>query len=251
MKTYGLIGYRLGHSFSKGYFTQKFSNENISDCVYQNFELDAISEFPTLLTNNPTIQGLNCTIPYKKDVMVYLDEIDEEAAQIGAVNVIKVTRTTEGVKLKGYNSDAFGFEMSLKPLLQTQHQKALVLGTGGAAQAVVFILQKLGLEVTIVSRNANPSKGIISYEQLTPEVMTSHKLIVNATPVGTFPNISECPNIPYKRLTSEYYLYDLIYNPELTTFLKQGKERGSIIKNGGDMLRLQAERAWEIWEGNY
>lgn len=247
MKTYGLIGYRLGHSFSKGYFTQKFIDENISDCDYQNFELDRIAEFAALIQNNPTISGLNCTIPYKKEVMAFLDELDEEAKQIGAVNVIKINRTAEGVKLKGFNSDAYGFEMSLKPMLQAQHAKALVLGTGGAAQAVVFILKKLGIEVQVVSRTANAEAGIISYEQLNEELLLKHKLIVNTTPLGTFPKVDESPDIPYQYITKEHYLYDLVYNPALTSFLKQGQERGASIKNGADMLQLQAERAWEIW----
>lgn len=250
MNTYGLIGYRLGHSFSKKYFTNKFSLENISECIYENFELDAIVDFPALISNNLSIKGLNCTIPYKQDIMTYLDEIDAEAKQIGAVNTIKIIRTNDKVRLKGFNTDCYGFEMSLKPLLSNYHKKALVLGTGGASKSVHFVLNELNIEAISVSRTANPKLNILSYEQLNENIISEHKLIINATPLGTFPKVDECPNIPYKYITKKHYLYDLVYNPACTLFLEKGKEMGSIIKNGDEMLRLQAERAWEIWNNN-
>ncbi|MFV0290328.1 MAG: shikimate dehydrogenase family protein [Mangrovibacterium sp.] len=246
MKTFGLIGYRLGHSFSKSYFNRKFTLNNIDDCVFENFELDTIADFPQLISEEPSLVGLNCTIPYKQEVMCYLDEIDAVARQIGAVNTIKIIRG-EKLRLVGYNTDSYGFEMSLKPLLCSFHDKALILGTGGAAKAVKYVLEKLNINVVLVSRASAKSHGVLSYEDLTEEVIHARKLIVNTTPCGTTPNVDECPEIPYEYLGSEHCLYDLIYNPEETKFLKKGRERGATIKNGLEMLHLQAEKAWEIW----
>lgn len=250
MKTYGLIGYRLGHSFSKKYFTQKFSAENITDCEYRNFELDRIADFPALLSTYPHIVGLSCTIPYKREIIAHLNDLSEEARQIGAVNTIKVVRSKGSFILKGFNTDCYGFEMSLKPLLKPHHTKALVLGTGGAAQAVLYVLKKLKIEAKSVSRTANSEQDIWSYEQLSQEIMSQHSLLINTTPLGTSPKTNECPNIPYEFLSNKHYLYDLVYNPALTLFLQKGKEKGACIKNGAEMLELQAERSWEIWNNN-
>jgi shikimate dehydrogenase len=245
MKKYGLIGYPLGHSFSKNFFNEKFSSEGI-DAEYVNFEIPSIKDFPNVLLENPTLQGLNVTIPYKQQVIPYLDELDEDARQIGAVNVIKVIRPEKGkVRLVGYNSDVMGFSGSIEPLLEPRHRKALILGTGGASKAVDYGLRKLGLEVKFVSRRKQ--EGMLTYEELTPEVMDDYKVIVNCSPVGMFPHTDECPQIPYELLTPNHLLFDLIYNPDVTLFMKKGKERGAIVKNGLEMLLLQAFGAWNIW----
>jgi shikimate dehydrogenase len=245
MKKYGLIGYPLGHSFSKNFFNEKFSSEGI-DAEYVNFEIPSIKDFPNVLLENPTLQGLNVTIPYKQQVIPYLDELDEDARQIGAVNVIKVIRPEKGkVRLVGYNSDVIGFSGSIEPLLEPRHRKALILGTGGASKAVDYGLRKLGLEVKFVSRRKQ--EGMLTYEELTPEVMDDYKVIVNCSPVGMFPHTDECPQIPYELLTPNHLLFDLIYNPDVTLFMKKGKERGAIVKNGLEMLLLQAFGAWNIW----
>jgi shikimate dehydrogenase len=245
MKKYGLIGYPLGHSFSKNFFNEKFSSEGI-DAEYVNFEIPSIKDFPNVLLENPTLQGLNVTIPYKQQVIPYLDELDEDARQIGAVNVIKVIRPEKGkVRLVGYNSDVIGFSGSIEPLLEPRHRKALILGTGGASKAVDYGLRKLGLEVKFVSRRKQ--EGMLTYEELTPEVMDDYKVIVNCSPVGMFPHTEECPQIPYELLTPNHLLFDLIYNPDVTLFMKKGKERGAIVKNGLEMLLLQAFGAWNIW----
>jgi shikimate dehydrogenase len=245
MKKYGLIGYPLGHSFSRNFFNEKFSSEGI-DAEYVNFEIPSIKDFPNVLLQNPTLQGLNVTIPYKQQVIPYLDELDEDARQIGAVNVIKVIRPEKGkVRLVGYNSDVIGFSGSIEPLLEPRHRKALILGTGGASKAVDYGLRKLGLEVKFVSRRKQ--EGMLTYEELTPEVMDDYKVIVNCSPVGMFPHTDECPQIPYELLTPNHLLFDLIYNPDVTLFMKKGKERGAIVKNGLEMLLLQAFGAWNIW----
>jgi shikimate dehydrogenase len=245
MKKYGLIGYPLGHSFSRNFFNEKFRSEDI-DAEYVNFEIPSIKDFPNVLLQNPTLQGLNVTIPYKQQVIPYLDELDEDARQIGAVNVIKVIRPEKGkVRLVGYNSDVIGFSGSIEPLLEPRHRKALILGTGGASKAVDYGLRKLGLEVKFVSRRKQ--EGMLTYEELTPEVMDDYKVIVNCSPVGMFPHTDECPQIPYELLTPNHLLFDLIYNPDVTLFMKKGKERGAIVKNGLEMLLLQAFGAWNIW----
>ncbi|MBR6433711.1 MAG: shikimate dehydrogenase [Bacteroides sp.] len=247
MQKYGLIGYPLKHSFSIGYFNEKFKAENI-DAEYVNFEIPTINDFMQVIEENPNLCGLNVTIPYKEQVIPFLDELDKDTAKIGAVNVIKIVRLPKGkVKLVGYNSDIIGFTQSIEPLLQSHHKKALILGTGGASKAVYHGLNNLGIESTFVSRTKKNNK-FLTYEELTPEVMTSHTVIVNTTPVGMFPKVDFCPNIPYEQLTSDHLLYDLLYNPNETLFMKKGQAQGGITKNGLEMLLLQAFAAWEIWK---
>ena len=241
MKQYGLIGYPLSHSFSKGYFAEKFAKENIVDCKYDVFPLEKIEDFVELCNDKKNLIGLNVTIPYKEKIIPFLDELDETAANIGAVNTIKFSN---GKKI-GYNSDAYGFEMSLKPLLKQHHTKALILGTGGASKAVEYVLKKLGIAFQYVSRTKNDKA--ISYEELNESIIQHSKLIINTTPIGMYPNIDTAPDIPYNVITDKHLLYDLIYNPEETLFLKKGKEKGAQTKNGLEMLYLQAERSWEIW----
>lgn len=239
---YGLIGYPIGHSFSARYFNEKFEREHI-DQTYQLFPLRDITELPGLLADHPDLNGLNVTIPYKSAVIPYLTELDDDARAIGAVNVIKIDRE-RGV-MKGYNTDATGFRNSLMPLLQPDMKRALVLGTGGASKAVAHVLRELGLKVTHVSRN--PGKDTIGYCDLTPEVMESHLVIVNATPLGMWPNVDGSPDIPYRYLTPSHLCYDVVYNPEVTKFMTLASEHGARVKNGLDMLVGQAEAAWKIW----
>lgn len=243
MKQFGLIGFPLGHSFSKKFFTEKFERENI-DAHYDLYELKDISEF-IALKEKQELCGVNVTIPYKEQVMPFLDELDDTAAQIGAVNVIKFIRSEGKLLLKGYNSDAIGFENSLKPFLQPFHKKALILGTGGASKAIDYTLRKLGVETTFVSRTAKPD--MLTYSQLNAEVMADYAVIVNASPVGTYPHSDECPDIPYQYLTDKHLLFDVVYNPAETLFLKKGKEQGAQGLNGEGMLIGQAVAAWEIW----
>lgn len=243
MKQFGLIGFPLGHSFSKKYFTEKFEREGI-DSRYDLFELENISEF-TALKENTNLCGLNVTIPYKEKIISYLDELDDTAAKIGAVNVIKFTHSNGKLILKGYNSDAIGFENSIKPYLQNFHKKALILGTGGASKAIDYSLGKLGIETLFVSRSAKPN--FLTYDQLNEEILKDYLVIVNASPVGTFPHSDECPNIPYQFLTDKHLLFDVVYNPAETLFLKKGKARGAQGLNGESMLIGQAIAAWEIW----
>jgi len=243
MKQFGLIGLPLGHSFSKKYFTNKFETEDI-DAQYNLYELQNVSELLEL-REKPQLCGLNVTIPYKQQVIPLLDELDETAAEIGAVNVIKFIRSESGLHLKGYNSDAIGFETSIQPLLKSCHKKALILGTGGASKAIDYTLRKLGLVTTFVSRTAK--EGMLTYNQLTEEVMTDHFVIVNASPVGTFPHVNECPDIAYRFLGADHLLFDAVYNPPLTMFLQKGREQGAQGLNGEGMLIGQAEAAWKIW----
>ncbi|WP_178794934.1 shikimate dehydrogenase [Bacteroidaceae bacterium] len=244
MRKYGLIGYPLGHSFSKNFFNEKFHSESI-DAEYVNFEIPAIKELPSVLLANPNLVGLNVTIPYKEQVISYLDELDKDAAAIGAVNVIKIVNQKGKTKLIGYNSDVIGFTQSIEPLLEPQHKKALILGTGGASKAVDYGLRKLGLECKFVSRT--PREGMLTYEELTPEIMDEYKVIVNCTPVGMYPHADQYPNIPYECLTPNHLLYDLLYNPDTTLFMKKGADKGAVVKNGLEMLLLQAFGAWDIW----
>jgi shikimate dehydrogenase len=240
----GLIGKNISYSFSSGYFLDKFKKMNITELTYKNFDIPAVEEFPFLVYHREEeFKGFNVTIPFKQSIIKYLSELDADAAKIGAVNTIKVTEENE---LIGYNTDIYGFENSLKPLLKEYHSKALILGTGGASKAVVFVLNKLNISYKIVSRNPS-SENEISYIDLSEEIMTSHKLIINSSPVGTHPNIKECPKIPYEYISDTHYLFDLIYNPEVTMFLQKGKNAGAAIKNGLEMLELQAEKSWEIW----
>ncbi|MGE0562332.1 MAG: shikimate dehydrogenase [Flavobacteriales bacterium] len=242
MNKYGLIGHPLTHSFSKRYFTDKFEKEQLTDCQYDLFDISSINELSTILKNNPELKGLNVTIPYKETVMDLLDEIDEEAKQIGAVNTIKI----EGEKLIGYNTDYFGFKQSLKPFVEISQERALILGTGGASKAVCHALASLNINYLFVSRNPK-NDNEISYEDVNEYVLKHHQIIVNTTPVGTFPSINEKPAIDYTQITSKHLLYDLVYNPTETQFLKEGKQQGAIVLNGYQMLQLQAEKAWEIW----
>lgn len=244
-RKFGLIGFPLSHSFSSKFFTEKFLNEGI-DAAYLNFELESIEELNHLISAHSDLEGFNVTIPYKEQVIAYLDQIDDAAAQIKAVNTIRIHHSGRQVSLHGYNTDIHGFQESIKPLLQQYHHKALVLGTGGASKAVVKALENLGIDAILVSRNPE-EKGEISYNDLDEDVMESYKIVVNTTPIGTYPNIEGCPAIPFEWITSRHLLYDLVYNPEVTEFLKQGSERGATIKNGLEMLHLQALAAWEIW----
>lgn len=248
MKLYGLIGYPLGHSFSAGYFAEKFKKEGITDCAYKNFPIDNIQKFPEIIASNPELTGLNVTIPYKEQVIKFLDEIDSEAKEIGAVNTVKITRKANGYSLKGYNSDVYGFQKTLQPYLKDYHKKALILGTGGASKAIKFVLKKLGIE--FISASIEELKeNEIRYEAIDKKMIEERLLIIHATPLGTYPNVNACSPIPYEYLTSKHVLYDLVYNPEETLFLKNGKEKGATIQNGLKMLHTQAERSWEIWNG--
>lgn len=245
MKRYGLIGYPLGHSFSKNFFNEKFHSENI-DAEYVNFEIPTIEDFNKIIKANPTLCGLNVTIPYKEQVIGYLDELDKDAAAIGAVNVIKIERIKSKTRLTGFNSDVMGFTQSIESLLEPHHKKALILGTGGASKAINYGLHKLGLETKFVSRSKR-NENTITYDDITPEIMEEYKVIVNCTPTGMYPKADECPNILYDLLTPEHLLYDLLYNPDTTLFMKNGSDRGAIVKNGLEMLLLQAFGAWDIW----
>lgn len=244
IKKYGLIGKNISYSFSKKYFTEKFKDLKLNNYSYDNFDIQSIEEFPTMYDAViDSIQGFNVTIPYKQEIIKYLDEIDDDAKAIGAVNTIKIS--SKG-KLKGYNTDIYGFENSLKPLLKSNVKKALILGTGGASKAIAYVLNKNDISFNFVSRNAIRPKTI-SYDDLTEEVISNHQLIINCTPLGTFPNIENSPDIPYEFLTDKHFLFDLVYNPSITVFLAKGKKQGAIIKNGEEMLQLQADRAWQIW----
>jgi len=246
MDKYGLIGYPLGHSFSVGYHNQRFADEGIN-AKYLNFEIPSIDELPQVLGSNPELKGLNVTIPYKEKVMPFLDYISPEARAIGAVNVIRVVHEGKNVSLRGYNSDVIGFTQSIEPMLEDYHKKALILGTGGASKAVEYSLRKLGLEGIHVSRYEK--QGTIQYGSITPEVVKEYNVIVNCTPVGMFPNTDECPQLPYEALDEHNILYDLLYNPDETLFMKRGMERGARVKNGLEMLLLQAFASWEYWQG--
>ncbi len=244
MDKYGLIGHPLGHSFSISYFNEKFQNEGI-DAEYVNFDLPSIDALPEVLASNPDLRGLNVTIPYKEKVLSFLDSVTPEARAIGAVNVIRVIHKGNNIKLKGYNSDVIGFTKSIEPMLDKNHKKALILGTGGASKAVKFGLNSLGLETVYVSRYERP--GTIQYETLTPEIVKEYNVIVNCTPVGMFPRTDECPNIPYEALDEDSILYDLLYNPDETLFMYKGRKQGATVKNGLEMLLLQAFSSWEFW----
>ena len=244
MDKYGLIGYPLGHSFSRDFFNEKFRNEGI-DAEYVNFEIPDISRFPEILTENPDLRGLNVTIPYKEKIISYMDTLSEEARQIGAVNVVRVSERKGQTYLKGFNSDVIGFTRSIEPLLEPKHKKALILGTGGASKAIRYGLEQLGLEYRLVSHT--PREGVWSYNQLTPETMQEYTVIVNCTPVGMYPHPDACPPLPYEAIGHDHLLYDLVYNPEETLFLRKGRGQGAITKNGLEMLLLQAYAGWEFW----
>lgn len=257
MKKYGLIGYPLTHSFSKKYFTDKFLDEGLENHQYDLYPLPNLSDFPGLINSNPDLCGLNVTVPHKIGVMYYLDKVDPAAKEIGAVNCIRIVNhhpikaffsgelSSMKASLEGFNTDAYAFEESLRPLLKKHHQKALILGTGGASRAVAYTLNKLGISYKNVSRRSTAKQ--LSYKNLNEELLEEYLLIINTTPLGTAPNIEECPDIPYELLGSKHLLYDLVYNPAETEFQKRGKLRGATIKNGLEMLHLQAEKSWEIW----
>ncbi|MEO7311019.1 MAG: shikimate dehydrogenase [Chitinophagaceae bacterium] len=240
-KLYGLIGFPLTHSFSKKYFTDKFREEGITDTRYELFSLKDIEELPALLQAHPNLRGLNVTIPYKQQVLVYLDDVS--ALPLLACNCI----TIEGGKLKGYNTDIAGFEQSFAEKLLPHQTKALVLGTGGAAAAVQYVLQKLHIDFKSVSRG---NGAHLNYGQLDEAVMAEHFIVINTTPLGTYPNIDDCADIPYHLLTPAHYCYDLVYNPPMSLFLQKSLEQGASIKNGSDMLKIQADVSWDIWNGS-
>jgi len=249
MKKFGLIGFPLTHSFSKHYYDAKIAREQLTGIGYELYPLPSIAAFPDLLSDEPTLMGVNVTIPHKIAVMDYVHRLSPEAAAIKAVNCIRIERPASGRPvLTGYNTDVYGFTESLKPLLRPWHTRALVLGNGGAAKAVVYALDRLGIAHAIVSRSAGA--GQYTYAQLDAPTMASHTLIVNTTPLGTYPAVSGCPDIPFAAIGNRHLLYDLVYNPAETEFLKRGKAAGAAIKNGLEMLELQAERNWEIWNAN-
>lgn len=244
MNKLGLLGKNISYSFSRAYFKEKFDNEQITDTTYENFDIEHIDLLPSIIQNNKDLKGLNVTIPYKEAVIPFLDKVNKKAQAIGAVNTIRITRKG---KLVGYNTDCYGFKKTLKPFLKPQHKKALILGTGGASKAIAFTFRELGISYDYVSRN--PSKGVLyTYDSLSEEIIKQHQIIVNCSPLGTFPNVEDCPRIPYNAITENHILFDLIYNPEETKFLKLGKERKATIINGLPMLKLQAEKAWSIWK---
>ncbi|WP_423998641.1 shikimate dehydrogenase family protein [Maribacter sp. IgM3_T14_3] len=238
---YGLIGKDISYSFSRGYFKKKFEDMGLDNCSYQNFDLQSISEFPTIFKKAENVQGLNITIPYKEEIMAFLDDIDIAAKKIGAVNTIKFSKNG----IIGFNTDAYGFQKSLEPHLKKHHKKALILGTGGASKAVAFILEELGVTFSFVSRSGK-NDGY-TYNELTDDIIAEYTLIINCSPVGTFPKIEEKPAIPYSKISEAHLLFDLIYNPEETAFLSAGKANGASICNGHRMLEFQAEKSWEIW----
>ena len=275
-KIFGLIGYPLSHSFSKKYFTEKFEKENIPDYEYNLYPIEDINQFTQLIANNPSIAGLNVTIPFKESIIPFLDELDETAKAVAAVNCIKIKKAPPnlpegeellptshyfregrgGPLLIGYNTDVYGFRQSIKPFLETQHERALILGTGGASKAVAYVLKEIGIDCYFVSRNKEQalrsknqdlSNKFFLYEELNENMINAFKLIVNTTPVGMFPNINEAPEIPYNFISSSHLLYDLIYNPNETEFLKRGKLQGASTVNGLSMLHQQAEEAWRVW----
>ncbi|WP_257667384.1 shikimate dehydrogenase family protein [Parapedobacter tibetensis] len=245
MKKFGLIGFPLTHSFSKKYYDAKFEREQIADVGYDLYPIPEIEVFPRLVAEEHSLMGVNVTIPYKIAVMNYLHHLSPEAEAIAAVNCIRIERNSHDPVLTGYNTDVYGFAKSLKPLLLPRHQRALVLGNGGAAKAVTYALANLGIVFTLVSRSPRP--GQYHYAQLDATVMANHSLIINTTPLGTYPAVADCPDIPYELIGDKHLLYDLVYNPVETEFLKRGRTKGAIVKNGLEMLELQAERNWEIW----
>lgn len=240
---FGLLGKNIEYSFSRNYFNEKFKRMNLNNFEYRNFDLSTIDSFLDVVRSNHSLKGLNVTIPYKESIISYLDSLDEISSKIKAVNTIKITK--EGL-LKGYNTDAYGFEKSLLPLLKSSKNSALILGTGGASKAIAFVLNKLNINHYFVSRNP---RGIneLSYNELSKKIILNHNLIINCTPLGTSPNTELCPNIPYQYINNRHIFYDLIYNPAETTFLYKAKQKGAVIKNGYDMLKLQAEESWRIW----
>lgn len=239
---FGLVGRNISYSFSRGYFAKKFESEALPHS-YVNFDLQSISELDEIIKNTPNLKGLNVTIPYKEEVMPFLDDIDKRARKIGAVNTIKITRYQN---LIGYNTDYYGFKKSLEPHLKKYHKRALILGTGGASKAIAYALKKLKIQFDYVSRSEKVGVKFL-YSDLTNDIISSYPIIINCTPIGTFPNVNECPDIPYDAITEKHILFDLIYNPEQTKFLSCGDIKGATTINGLEMLELQAEKSWKIW----
>lgn len=243
MRRFGLIGYPLSHSFSPAFFSEKFDKEGISDCSYEAFPIKSVEELTLLIANNPDLEGLNVTIPYKKEILTFLHQSTEAVKQTGACNCIKIRNQL----LTGHNTDVTGFEKSLLSDLRPTHTKALILGTGGAAAAVEFVLKRLNIDFLFVSRKSQTGQKILTYKEISSKIIDEYKLIINTTPLGMYPDVNNCPGILYENLTKEHYLYDLIYNPAQTLFLKKGAEKGAVTKNGSDMLIIQAEESWKIW----
>ena len=246
MNLCGLIGYLLGHSFSKKYFTHKFECEGLGDCYFELFPLGDIQQFPQLLMENEALKGLAVTIPYKQAIIPFLDNVSPEAVKIGAVNCIQF----HAGKLSGFNTDVVGFEKSFLPLLEPHHKKALLLGTGGASKAVQYILSKHSIPFTLVSRSADAERGIINYASLTQQVLSEHLIVINCSPVGMAPNEKDKPALPYEFITDRHYFYDLVYGPLQTAFLMEGNSRGPIVKDGNEMLVLQAAENWRVWNAD-
>jgi len=247
MTRFGLIGFPLTHSFSSAYFADKFLQEGLRDCRYDLFPLKSIQELPAIIEANPNLRGLNVTVPYKVSIIPVLQQLDVTAESVGAVNTVVILRKENKIILKGYNTDVIGFENSLVPLLNPRHKKALVLGTGGASKAVAYVLGKLGIPATFVSRKPYIASHI-SYDELNRNVIENNLLIIQTTPLGKFPDIKSYPQIPFEYLTANHLLYDLNYNPEITRFMQLGAEHGTAVKNGLQMLHLQADASWEIWK---
>ncbi|HEV7232128.1 MAG TPA: shikimate dehydrogenase [Bacteroidia bacterium] len=251
MPTYGLIGFPLSHSFSQKYFTDKFLREGIAGARYELFPIEHVSAFPDLLKAHPDLCGLNVTIPHKESILPFLNELDPVAAEVQAVNTIRITKNAKGLHLKGFNTDTFGFRQSIKPFLESHHERALILGTGGASKAVAWVLKEIGVDCYFVSRQGASDSGkkmnVFRYEELNDHVMKHFPLIINTTPIGMFPDTDKAPAIPYEFIGPRHFLYDLIYNPAETFFLAEGRKRGAQVLNGLSMLQQQAEKAWEIW----
>ncbi len=246
MNLYGLIGYPLGHSFSKKFFSDKFKREGLIDYQYELFPISTLSDLPLIITSNPSLKGFNVTIPYKQQILKYVTETTEAVRDIGAANTIKI----QGDKIIAYNTDVIGFQNSLIKKLKTTHSKALILGTGGSSKAVQYVLKNLSIDFLLVSRNLLPLSEIVNYAALNEAIMSDHTLIINCSPVGMSPHDKDYPQIPYQFISAKHYLFDLIYNPDETVFLKKGKEKGALIQNGYEMLLLQAEESWKIWKEN-
>lgn len=243
-KLFGLLGKNIEYSFSREYFTNKFKDLGYAKHEYVNFDLQEIKELSAILSDNKEVlNGINITIPYKEEVMAFLDSIDEDAERIGAVNTIKFL---DDGTLKGFNTDYYGFKNSIQPFIKSHHTKALILGGGGASKAIAYAFEKMNITYTFVSRTKR-NEEVLTYDEVTKEIMKEYTIIIDATPLGTFPDIDTCPDIPYEHINQKHLLYDLTYNPEVTTFLRRGKEQGATIKNGLEMLALQAEKSWEIW----
>jgi shikimate dehydrogenase len=247
VKRFGLFGFPLTHSFSQKYFSEKFLREKILDCVYENFERKNAEDLIQLVSERNDLIGLNVTIPHKENVLPFINVLEDEARDIGAVNCIRVFRSQNSFKLLGYNTDAYGFEQSITPFLLPHHQRALILGTGGASKAVAYTFRKLGVEYSLVSRNS--SHGHFVYSDLTESTMKNFQIIINCTPFGMHPDVNSFPPIPYQYLSDKNLLFDLVYNPSETQFMKKGKVQGALVQNGLEMLKSQAEKSWEIWNG--